>query len=108
MIHGDLKGVGFRDPGLHFISNKYHQGQRPDRCGQTRSTGGLWFAYDHIGHIVGVVYTRWLVAVDEPGTLRSGEFRSHSWLPDEALGLLCAGDGNIRSSERENAIFPGP
>ena len=31
MVHGDLKGVRFRDPRLHIVSDGDYEGQRPDR-----------------------------------------------------------------------------
>ena len=76
MIHGDLKGVRFRQlESLSYLTELICQGQHTDRPNWQRLPGGLWSAYDHLGpqipFFLELMYTGWHGPVDEPGASRS-------------------------------------
>ena len=108
---GISKGYVFESLGNSLsLMDFIDQGQHTGRSGWSGPLGGLRFTEDRVGrheqHPLELDYARWDVPMDEPRALYSGGFRSQRRLPDETVGLLCARNGDIRSSERESAIYP--
>ena len=100
MIHGDLKGVWLSIFFTVLLSDSLpHQGQHPDRPGQTRTPRRFRIPRRRVGSrkpsCIKLLHCGRHDWMDEP---RAPHLRPDwSQATDEAVGLLRTGDGHLRS-----------
>ena len=107
IIHGDLKGVCFFNPIITLFVIHPLTGKYPSRQQWLRPFNGFQSGHYDLGPDSHRITTNGGRdnSLDEPRALAPGKVRFERQLPDLGIRSLRAGDGDVRSSQREGAIF---
>ena len=108
IVHGDLKGVCVATLHLLAVPLTPPQGQHNDRRNRLCHFGRLQSSRVDSGPIDPAVHMPggWHDSMDESGAPRPRRIRFTEQTANNGIGLLCTGDGDLRSSQWETPFSP--